>query len=57
MARKIRPVLQEMLVAIEGIETSLAGKRFADFQSEWLLRHGCSVELKSSPRRVATFPR
>ena len=40
MARKVRPVLQEMLTAIEGIETAITGKTFADFQSEWLLRHG-----------------
>jgi hypothetical protein len=34
MARKIGPVLQEMLAAIEGIESAVAGKTFADFQNE-----------------------
>jgi uncharacterized protein with HEPN domain len=53
MARKIRPVLQEMLVAIEGIETAIAGKSFADFQSEWLLRHGVQrgIEIISEASR------
>jgi uncharacterized protein with HEPN domain len=53
MARKIRPVLQEMLVALEGIETAIAGKSFADFQSEWLLRHGVQrgIEIISEASR------
>src|SRR5436309_14526766 len=53
MARKVRPVLQEMLAAIEGIDASIAGKRFADFQSEWLLRHGVQrgIEIISEARR------
>ena len=42
MPRKIRPVLQEMLTAINGIETAIAGKDFADFQREWLLREPSS---------------
>jgi uncharacterized protein with HEPN domain len=36
--RKIAPVLAEMREAIEGIETYTAGKAFADFQQDWLLR-------------------
>ena len=53
MARKIHPVLQEMLVAIQGIETAIAGKTFADFQSEWLLRHGVQrgIEIVSEASR------
>src|SRR2546423_10945758 len=53
MARKIRPVLQEMLVAIEGIETAIAGKSFADLQSEWPLRHGVQrgIEIISEASR------
>lgn len=38
MARKLQPVLQEMLTAIEGIEAAIAGKTFSDFQHDWLLR-------------------
>jgi uncharacterized protein with HEPN domain len=53
MARKIRPVLQEILVAIRGIETAIAGKTFTDFQSEWLLRHGVQrgIEIVSEASR------
>ena len=53
MARKVRPVLQEMLTAIDGIESALEGKTFADFQSEWLLRHGIQrgIEIISEASR------
>jgi uncharacterized protein with HEPN domain len=53
MARKVRPVLQEILIAIEGIEAAIAGKTFADFQSEWLLRHGVQrgIEIISEASR------
>jgi uncharacterized protein with HEPN domain len=53
MARKVRPVLQEILTAIEGIEAAIAGKTFADFQNEWLLRHGVQrgIEIISEASR------
>ena len=53
MARKIRPVLHEMLTAIQGIEAAIAGKTFADFQGEWLLRHGIQrgIEIISEASR------
>jgi len=53
MPRKIRPVLQEMLTAINGIEMAIAGKNFADFQREWLLRHGVQrgIEIISEASR------
>jgi uncharacterized protein with HEPN domain len=53
MARKIRPVLQEILTAIDGIEKALAGKNFADFEREWLLRHGVQrgIEIISEASR------
>jgi uncharacterized protein with HEPN domain len=53
MARKIAPVLQEILTAVEGIEAAIAGKSFADFQSEWLLRHGVQrgIEIISEASR------
>ena len=63
MARKVRPVLQEILIAVEGIETAVAGRSFADFQREWLLRHGIQrgIEIISggeppSPGRAAGGP-
>jgi uncharacterized protein with HEPN domain len=36
--RKVRPVLEEILDAIGGIETHTAGKSLADFKQDWLLR-------------------
>jgi len=53
MARNIRPVLQDILMAIQGIEAAIAGKTFADFQSEWLLRHGVQrgIEIISEASR------
>jgi len=53
MARNIRPVLQDILMAIQGIEAAIAGKTFAAFQSEWLLRHGVQrgIEIISEASR------
>jgi uncharacterized protein with HEPN domain len=53
MARNIRPVLQDILTAIQGIEGAIAGKTFADFQSKWLLRHGVQrgIEIISEASR------
>lgn len=53
MARKIAPVLDEMIKAIDGIQAALAGKTFADFQSDWLLRHGVQrgIEIISEASR------
>lgn len=36
--RNVRPVLAEMLEAIEGIETHTEGKSLTDFESNWLLK-------------------
>ena len=64
MARKVRPVLHEILSAIQGIETAIAGKSFAEFQTEWLLRHGVQrgIEIVSEasrhipPSLIARYP-
>lgn len=55
MARRIGPVLQEILTAIQGIEASIVGKTFADLHSEWLVRHGVQGGLRSFPRPAVTF--
>ena len=39
MARAIRPSLYDILQAIEGIESALAGKSFDEFCHDWVLRH------------------
>jgi len=51
MARNVRLVLQEILTAIEGIEAAVKDKTFADFQNEWLLRHGIQrgIHIRGEP--------
>jgi uncharacterized protein with HEPN domain len=44
--RKVRPVLAEILEAIEGIETHTAGKSLAEFEGDWLLRLGTQRALE-----------
>ena len=53
MTRKIGPILQEMITAIDGIQAAVAGKTFADFQKDWLLRHGVqrAIEIISEASR------
>lgn len=53
MARKVRPVLDEILKAITGIEAVIVGKTFDDFEREWLLRHGVQrgIEIISEASR------
>ena len=51
MARKTAPILHEIVTAIDGIQAAVAGKTFADFQKDWLLRHGAqrAIEIISRP--------
>ena len=53
MTRKIAPILQEIIVAIDGIQMAVGGKAFADFQKDWLLRHGAqrAIEIISEASR------
>ena len=53
MTRKIAPILHEIIVAIDGIQMAVAGKAFADFQKDWLLRHGAqrAIEIISEASR------
>ena len=46
MSRKTAPVLDEMIKAIDGIEAAVAGKTFAEFQGDWLLKHGVQRGLE-----------
>jgi len=54
MARKIRPVLQEILAAIQGIESAVAEKPLPIFKANGCCATASSAELKSFPRRVGT---
>jgi uncharacterized protein with HEPN domain len=53
MTRHLRPVLQDILTAIQGIEQAVAAKTFTDFRSDWLLRHGVQrgIEIISEASR------
>jgi len=53
MARKIGPVLDEILNAIDGIQAALAGKSLVNFEQDWLLRHGVQrgIEIISEASR------
>jgi uncharacterized protein with HEPN domain len=53
MTRKIEPILQEIISAIDGIQAAVAGKTFSDFQNDWLLRHGAqrAIEIISEASR------
>ncbi len=53
MVRKIGPVLDEIRNAINGIQAAIEGKSFADFEKDWLLRHGVQrgIEIISEASR------
>src|SRR5471030_1341232 len=53
MTRKNAPILHEIIAAIDGIQVAVAGKTFADFQKDWLLRHGAqrAIEIISEASR------
>jgi uncharacterized protein with HEPN domain len=53
MPRKVAPILDEILNAIDGILTSAAGKSLAEFERDWLLRHGVQrgIEIISEASR------
>jgi uncharacterized protein with HEPN domain len=53
MARKVEVVLAEILEAIDGIDNAVAGKTLADFEQEWLLKHGVQrgIEIISEAAR------
>lgn len=53
MARKVAVVLTEMLDAISGIQNAVRGKTLANFEREWLLKHGVQrgIEIISEAAR------
>lgn len=44
--RSAKPILTEILAAIDGINAAIAGKTLDDFRQEWLLRHGIERGLE-----------
>jgi uncharacterized protein with HEPN domain len=51
--RKIRPILAEMIDALNGIAAATAGKSLEDFREDWLLKHGVQrgIEIISEAAR------
>lgn len=46
MARRISVVLEEMLEAIDGIQSAIGDKTLDDFSNDWLLKHGVQRGLE-----------
>lgn len=53
MNRPLLPAIDDILDTIAGIEEAVAGKTFADFESNWLLRRGIerAIEIVSEACR------
>lgn len=53
MAKLIRPYLDDILAAIEGVEDVIANKTVEDYTSSWLLRRGVErgIEIISEASR------
>jgi uncharacterized protein with HEPN domain len=53
MERLVRPALNAILDAIEGIEAATSGKDFAEYNASWLIRHGVQrgIEIISEATR------
>ena len=51
--RKAGPILSEILAALDGIEQATSGKTLADFERDWLLKHGVQrgIEIISEAAR------
>lgn len=52
--REFRHALDDILAAIEGIQQATEAKNFADFDGDWLLRHGVQrgIEIISEASRA-----
>ncbi|MBZ9852368.1 DUF86 domain-containing protein [Mesorhizobium sp. CA13] len=52
-ARRIEPILAEIMTALDGIDAATAGKTLEDFRNNWLLRHGVErgIEIISEATR------
>jgi uncharacterized protein with HEPN domain len=46
MARRVTVILDEIIDAIDGIQSATAGKQFSEFSESWLLRHGVQRGLE-----------
>ncbi|HEY7644846.1 MAG TPA: HepT-like ribonuclease domain-containing protein [Hyphomicrobiales bacterium] len=53
MSKKLRPILADILAAIEGIENATAEIAYSDFEQSWVIRHAVQrgVEIISEAAR------
>jgi uncharacterized protein with HEPN domain len=53
MTRSVRPVLNDILDAIDGIEHAARGKSIMDYNTDWVFRHAVQrgVEILSEASR------
>ncbi|WP_319023040.1 DUF86 domain-containing protein [Mesorhizobium sp. B1-1-8] len=51
--RRVKPILAEILAALDGIAAATARKTLEDFRTDWLLRHGVErgIEIISEAAR------
>lgn len=54
MPREFRHALDDMLEALDGILTAVAGKTFDDYKSDWVLKHAVQrgIEIVSEASRA-----
>lgn len=56
MARSASVVLTEIIDALDGIMAATAGKSLAEFQADWLLRHGTQRGIEIISETVRHLP-
>jgi uncharacterized protein with HEPN domain len=56
MARNVLAVLVEITDALDGIASAIDGKSFAEFETDWLLRHGVQRGIEIVSEAVRHLP-
>ncbi len=56
MPKKLRPILTDILAAIDGIEQATAGIAYGDFERSWVLRHAVQRGIEIVSEAVRRIP-
>ena len=56
MPKKLRPILADILVAIEGVEQATAGLTYHDFERSWVIRHAVQRGIEIISEAVRRIP-
>jgi len=56
MAREFRHAIDDMLEAIDGIQSAVIGKTLSDYRKEWLLRHAVQRGIEIISEASRTIP-